>query len=107
MKRLALCTDREVDDARRSPVRGRDGARLEVVPGCRAAERHIEMRVNVDAAGEHVLPLRVNDPIALICSEEPMAAILSPSTKTSPSYRSVAVMTIPLRMRRVAIGPTI
>ena len=38
---------------------------------------------------------------AFICSDEPIAAIFSPSTKTSPSYRSVAVTTMPLRMRRV------
>ena len=49
-QRLALVLDREVDDRRRAAVRRGDRARLEVVGRRRAAERHVEVRVDVDAA---------------------------------------------------------
>jgi hypothetical protein len=54
--RAAAVLDREVHDARRAAERRRDRPRLEVVGGRRAAERHVEVRVDVDAAGDHVLP---------------------------------------------------
>src|SRR5206468_2137487 len=53
---LPAVLDREVDDRRRASVRRGDGAGLEVVGGRAPAERHVEVRVNVDAAGDDVLP---------------------------------------------------
>ena len=53
--RLAAILDREVDDAGRAAERRRDGARLEVVGGRGAAERHVQVGVDVDAAGDDVL----------------------------------------------------
>ncbi len=60
MQRLTLVLDREIDDGR-GPAERRGGrARLEIVGGRRAAERHVEMRVHVDAAGQDVLAVRVD-----------------------------------------------
>ncbi len=60
-QRLALVLDREVHDGRRAAVRGGDRAALEVVGRRRAAERHVEMRVRVDAARDHELARGVED----------------------------------------------
>ena len=60
---LALALDAEVDVAR-CPATGRRAlAGLEVVDRDRAAERHVEMRVWVDAARQHVLSRRVDRPL--------------------------------------------
>jgi hypothetical protein len=53
--RLAAILDREVDDAGGTAKRGSDRPRLEIVGGRRAAERHVEVGVDVDAAGDDVL----------------------------------------------------
>ena len=63
VQRLAAVLDREVDDRRRPAEGGGDRARLEVVGRRRAAERHVEMRVAVDAAGNDVATGRVDDAI--------------------------------------------
>ena len=42
-------------------MRGGDRAGLEVVGRRRPAERHVEVRVRVDAAGDHELAGRVDD----------------------------------------------
>jgi hypothetical protein len=55
-KRRARRLDDEVDVARRAAECCRRLARLDVVDRRRPAERHVEMRVRVDAAGKHVLP---------------------------------------------------
>ena len=58
---------------------------LEIVGRRRAAERHVEMRVHVDAAGEDVFAGRVDDPVGRPSSSAvPMVVIFSPSMKTSP-----------------------
>ena len=63
MQRLAFVLDGEVDD-RRGAAEGRgDGAGLEVVGRGRAAERHVHVGVHVDAAGQDVLALGVDDAI--------------------------------------------
>ena len=54
-ERLALSLDAEVDVAGRAAARRGPLARLEVVDRDRAAERHVEMRVRVDAARQDVL----------------------------------------------------
>ncbi len=59
-QRAALLLNGEVDDAGGSAVRGRDGAGLEVVNRRGAAERHVEVRVRVDAAGNDVLAFGVD-----------------------------------------------
>ena len=65
LQRRALGLDREVDDrGRAAPGRG-PGAGLERVRGERAAERHLHVRVRVDAARQHVLGRRVDDPLGL------------------------------------------
>ena len=46
-------------------MRRRDRARLEVVGRGRAAEGHVQVRVDVDAAGDDVLSGRVDDPVGL------------------------------------------
>ena len=51
----ALRLDAEVDVAGRAAEGGRRLARLDVVDRDRSAEGHVEMRVRVDAAGQHVL----------------------------------------------------
>ncbi len=55
-ERLSLALDDEVDVAGRAAERGRRLAGLDVVDRRRPAERHVEVRVRVDAAGKHVLP---------------------------------------------------
>ena len=55
MQRLAAVLDREVDDRRRAAERRGARAGLEVVGRGRAAERHVHVGVDVDAAGQHVL----------------------------------------------------
>ena len=55
-ERGALWLDDEVDVAGRSAERRGRLPRLDVVDRHRAAERHVEMRMWVDAAGKHVLP---------------------------------------------------
>ena len=64
VQRLAAVLDREVDDRRRAAERGGDRAGLEVVGRRRAAERHVEVRVDVDAAGQHVLARRVDQSVS-------------------------------------------
>jgi len=59
-ERLPLLLHGEIDDRRRAAVRGRQGPRLEVVARARAPERHVHVGVGVDAAGEDVLPARVD-----------------------------------------------
>ena len=59
---LAEVLDREVDERRGAAVGGGDRAGLEVVGGRRAAERHVEVRVDVDAAGHDELARGVDRP---------------------------------------------
>jgi hypothetical protein len=59
----ALGLDDEVDVAGRPAERGRRLSRLDVVDRHRAAERHVEVRVRVDAARQHVLAARVDDAV--------------------------------------------
>ena len=59
-ERRALRLDDEVDVAGRPAERGGRLARLDVVDRHRPAERHVEMRVRVDAARQHVLAARVD-----------------------------------------------
>jgi hypothetical protein len=61
-ERLPLSLDAEVHVARRAAAGRRALARLEVVDGDRAAERHVEMRVRVDAARQDVFAARVDRP---------------------------------------------
>jgi hypothetical protein len=61
----ALGLDDEVDVAGRPAGRGRGLSRLDVVDRDRAPEGHVEVRVRVDAAREHVLPGRVDDAVGL------------------------------------------
>ena len=63
MQRLAAVLDGEVDDRGRAAVGRGDGPRLEVVGRRRSPERHVEVGVDVDAAGQHQLAGRVDDPI--------------------------------------------
>ena len=63
VQRLASVLDREVDDRRGAAERRGDGAGFEVVGRGRAAERHVHVGVDVDAAGQHVLALGVDHPI--------------------------------------------
>ena len=67
----AALLDREVDDRRRAAERRGDRAGLEVVGRRRAAERHVEVRVDVDAAGDHVLARRVDRAVGLDRSRGP------------------------------------
>ena len=62
-ERLAPALDAEVHVARRSPAGGRALTRLEVVDRDGAAERHVEMRVRVDAARQDVLAGGVDRPV--------------------------------------------
>ncbi len=62
-ERLPAVLDREVDDGGRAAVRRGDRARLEVVGGRRAPERHVEVGVDVDPAGEDVLALSFDDTV--------------------------------------------
>jgi hypothetical protein len=64
--RGALRLDREIDEGGRAAVRGRDGARLEIVGGRGAAEGHIEVGVRVDAARHDVFARGINDAIDLV-----------------------------------------
>ena len=57
--------DAEVDVARRAAERGGGLSRRDVVDRHRPAERHVEMRVRVDAAREDVLARGVDDPIGV------------------------------------------
>ena len=60
MKRLAAVLNGEIDDRRR-PAEGRcSRPAFEIVRRRRAAERHVEMRVNVDAARQDKLARRVD-----------------------------------------------
>ena len=59
----ALRLDDEVDVAGRPAERGRRLSRLDVVDRHRAAERHVEVRVRVDAPRQHVLAARVDDAV--------------------------------------------
>jgi hypothetical protein len=59
---LPLVLHREVDDARRPADRGGDRPRLEVVRRHRPFQRRVEVRVRVDATGQHELAARVDDP---------------------------------------------
>ena len=57
---LARRLDDEVDMARRAAERCGCVPRLDVVDRRRAAERHVEVRVRIDAAGKQHLPRRVD-----------------------------------------------
>jgi hypothetical protein len=51
---LAPVLNSEVDDGRRPAERRRDGAGLEIVGRRRAAERHVKVGMDIDAARQHV-----------------------------------------------------
>jgi hypothetical protein len=61
MERLSFVLNREVDDGGGAAESGGDGAGFEIVGGGGAAERHVHVRVHVDAAWEHVLAPGVDD----------------------------------------------
>ena len=63
--RAPAVLNREVDDAGRSAEGSRDSARLEIVRRRRAAKRHIEMGMDIDAAGNDVLARRIDRAIRL------------------------------------------
>ena len=50
---LAFELNGKIDQRSGAAISSRDGARLKIIGALGAAERHIEMRVNVDPAGEH------------------------------------------------------
>ena len=54
--RLASILDCKINDAGRAAERSGDGAGLEVVGRGRAAERHVQVRVNVDPPGMTYFP---------------------------------------------------
>ena len=62
-QRGALGLDREVDDRGGAAPGGGPGPGLEGVRRERAAERHLHVRVHVDAAGQHVPPGGVEHPV--------------------------------------------
>ena len=81
---LALALDAEVDVGGRAAERRRGLARLDVVDRDRAAERHVEVRVRVDAARQQVLAAsRRSTRSASMSSDSPIRVTRSPSTKTS------------------------
>jgi len=57
---LVVSLQRHVDDGGHAAPRRGDGASLERVDGRGAAEGQLHVRVHVDAAGHHILPLRVD-----------------------------------------------
>ncbi len=61
MKRLTFVLDRKVHNRRRAAERRGDRPRFEVVGRRRAAERHVEVRVHVNAARQDVLAGGVDD----------------------------------------------
>ena len=63
VQRLTAVLNREVHDRRGSAERRRPRARLEVVGRRRTAERHVHVRVHVDAARQDVPPARVDHPV--------------------------------------------
>src|SRR5581483_154729 len=63
--------DHEVDVAGRAAERGGDLAGLDVVDRHGPAERHVEVRVRVDAARQHVLAGRVDDAVGGYIEVEP------------------------------------
>ena len=65
MQRLAAILDGEIDDRGGAAEGRRDRAALEVVGRRRPAERHVQMRVDVDAAGQDVLVRRVDDRVGV------------------------------------------
>ena len=60
-ERLAFVLDGEVDERRGAAKSRGDGAGLEIVGAGGAAEGHVEVRVNVDAAGDQQQARGVND----------------------------------------------
>ena len=60
VQRLPLVLNGEIDHRRGAAERRRNRARFEIVGGGRAAERHVEMRVAVDATGKHELARRID-----------------------------------------------
>ena len=89
-QRLAARLDREVDDRRRPAERRRARPGLERVLGERPAERQLHVGVDVDRAGDHVAcPTRRSSrrrSPRRPSGRAPIAAIVSPSTRTSASY---------------------
>ena len=65
VQRLAAVLNREIDDRCRPAEGRRPRPALEVVSGCCAAKRHVEMRVDVDAARQHVLAGRIDHRVRL------------------------------------------
>ncbi len=104
---LAVRLHGEVDDRRRAAPRGGDGAGLEGVGGRGAAERQLHVGVGVDAAGDDVLPRRVDHLVGLDrCRASRLpgastATICSPSTSTSAATVPVALTTVPPLIRIV------
>ena len=85
---LARSLHREVDDRRGAAEGGRDRAGLEGVRGVRAAEGQLHVGVDVDAAGDDVLPVAssTRSHVGFTLSKYPgvpSAAISSPSINTS------------------------
>jgi hypothetical protein len=62
---LPTVLNREVDNRRGAAKRCRRRSRLEVVGGSAAAKRHVEMRVDVDAARKQVFPRGIDHAIRL------------------------------------------
>ena len=61
---LAGSLHREVDDRRRAAKRRRDGAGFEGVRCRRATKGQLHVRVNINAAGQHVLSTGVQHTVA-------------------------------------------
>ena len=99
--------EREVDDHRRPARDGRRRARVPVVGGDRAAERHVHVRVGVDEARHQEAPADVDAsrrrrPARVV----PTAAIRPPRTATSARKDASAVTTVPpRRFRSVTANP--
>src|SRR5205814_10530462 len=91
---LALALDDEVDVACRSPERGRRLPRLDVVDRDRSAERHVEMRVRVDAAGKDVLPGCIDH---LVCLDVEALADQRDALVLDEDVRDVVVPAVTIR----------
>jgi len=101
-ERLALRLDGEIDDGGRTAVARSARAGLEVVGGRGAAERHVHVRVRVDAAREDVLAGGVDGHVPRArrrAAPGPKIAAIFSSTMatmaTSARYVSTAVTTVP------------
>ena len=107
-KRVAPRLDREIDDRGRPAECRRPRPGLEGVLGQRPAERQLHVGVDVDAARDDVLAGGVDGLVdrAAPAMPAPIAAIVSPSTRTSVAVEPSAVTIVPFVIRvRIAFCP--